>query len=328
MIPASTLTSVLTFGEPMVVCIPETRGRLSAVDQYRMDCAGAELNTAIGLARLGIPVSFAASVGDDPFGERIRCALRGAGVDTRLVETAAEGATGLYFKQWSGLRGDTQVFYYRKTSPMALGAWQTDPVLATLRSKQYGWVHATGITWMLGEPARVHAEALLTEAAAQQLPVSFDINIRLKLAPLDAWRALLISVLPRVRWLLLGDTEAALLFGTDEPAEVEQRARADGFAGLGVLVKQGERGATTSVTGELTSVPAFPVDTVVDTVGAGDGFNAGWIAGMLLDLDATAALRLGAYVGACAVTGSGDWREYPDWHDAKLALHGESGVSR
>jgi len=327
-IQTSALTPVLTFGEPMVVCIPETRGRLSAVDHYRMDCAGAELNTAIGLARLGIPVSFAASVGDDPFGERIRCALRAAGVDARLLETAAEGATGLYFKQWSGLRGDTQVFYYRRTSPMALGAWQTDAALAALRSNHYGWVHATGITWMLGELARVHAEALLTAAAVLPIPVSFDINIRLKLAPLEAWRALLIAVLPRVSWLLLGDSEAALLYGTDEPAEVEQRARTDGFSGLGVLIKQGERGATTSAGGQLTSVPAFRVETVVDTVGAGDGFNAGWIAGRLHGLDPTAALRLGAYVGACAVTGSGDWRDYPDWQDARTALQGESGVNR
>lgn len=319
---------VLTFGEPLVVCVPDRAGKLHQVRRFHTDCAGAELNTAVGLARLDVPVVYLAKVGDDPFGEQIRRALREEGVDDRLVTASHRCPTGIYFKQWSGLDARTEVFYYRRQSAMALEGFPTEPAEAWLASGEIAWVHGTGITWMIGEAARRVSDALVEAAIRAGATCSFDINVRLKLAPADAWRALLEQMAPKATWLFLGDTEAELLLGTSRGPDVWAALREMGFAGEGVIVKRGAQGAEWLSEGGVLQVPAWPVSHVVDTVGAGDGFNAGFIAGRMKGWSVANALRLAALVGACAVTAEGDYEGYPTWREAMSYLEGHGGVER
>ncbi|WAH36037.1 sugar kinase [Alicyclobacillus dauci] len=319
---------VLTFGEPLVVCVPHSRGSLSLVREFETDAAGAELNTAIGVARLGVPVSYAASVGADPFGEFIRRTLLAEGVNVDHLKQGKKGATGLFFKQWSGLMGDSQVFYYRSASPMAIGDWDTNQLFQGLRQSEFGWVHSTGITWMIGEKTREQAITLLHTAYDSQIPISFDVNLRLKLADLSAWKQTIGDLVPYVTWLLLGDTEAEALYGTSDARVVEEYVRGQGFRGAGVVLKEGARGATASQNGQVAHVDALQVHQIIDTVGAGDGFNAGWIAGMVNGWEIERALYLGAVVGAYAIASAGDSSGYPMLEEAMNHLDGRETIAR
>ncbi|MDQ0188829.1 sugar kinase [Alicyclobacillus cycloheptanicus] len=321
--------SVFTFGEPLVVLVPDAPGLLATTHQLRPYPAGAELNTAVGLARLGLNVAMGCSVGADAFGQLILKSGRAEGVNMAYVRQDEAAPTGVFFKQWSGLKGKTTVYYYRSTSSMAMGGWQpSEELLRALQARTWDWVHSTGITWMIGERTRRVATELLERCHMLELPVSFDVNVRLKLGDVEQWRACVWEVLPYLTWFLLGDEEAALLFDTDDAARIEQVLRDRGFSGEGVVLKLGEAGAVASVQGAQTRTPAWPVSRVVDTVGAGDGFNAGWIAGMLRGFDLNEALKLGAVVGAYAVTSMADYDGYPTWPEALQELTGKGFVER
>lgn len=319
---------VLTFGEPLVVCIPATRGSLSSVREFQTDAAGAELNTAIGLARLHVPVWFSGSVGADPFGHMIHRQLRSEGIDVSCFQRIPQRQTGVFFKQAAGLTGETQVFYYRSTSPMASGDWDGGDLIKRMGQRKHSWVHTTGITWMVGKSAYKQGTKLLEAARASEIPVSFDVNLRLKMANLQAWKDMITEVLPLITWLLLGDSEAVALYGSSDAVEIESYVRTDGFIGKGVIVKEGSNGATASMEGVLTHVNAVPVSQVIDTVGAGDGFNAGWITGMLMGWSMERAIALGAVVGAFAVSSSGDSSGYPTFEEAVNYLSGREEISR
>lgn len=321
-------TAVLTFGEPLVAFVPATAGKLESVKDYHAVCAGAELNTAVGLARLQVPIAYAAAVGDDGFGTSLLRDLRAEGVDVTHVAAESGGTTGILFKQRFGRDEQTSVLYYRGLSPMGQGLWATDAVLAAVRSQAWGWVHSSGITWMLHEHTRKAANQLLAQSRANGVRVSFDLNVRLKLAEVTAWRALALEVAPAVTWFLLGDEEAQTVFGESSAVRIEQLLREGGFAGEGVVVKRGADGVEASCHGVVTQATAWPVSRVVDTVGAGDGFNAGFIAGMVRSWDFAQALRLGNLVGAYAVTSVGDCDGYPAWRDVVRDLAGEGGIMR
>lgn len=318
---------VLTFGEPLLVLAPETSGPLVTVDRFMLRVAGAELNTAVGLARLGIAVAFGGAVGRDAPGDRIRRALSSEGVDGDWLERAREGATPLFLKERSGLTPKTAVFYYRSQSPMATGHWGGSGLEAAVRAGAFRWVHSTGITWAIGEASAERANALYAAAKAAGAEVSFDINMRVKLAPPAKWRDIVRTVLPVADWLFLSDEESAALFGEDTVQGVDRAARAQGFAGAGVVLKCGAEGAQARVRGEGHRVAPFPA-ALVDAVGAGDGFNAGFIAGILRGWDLPEAFRLAALVGAYAVTVPGDYDGYPFWDQAERDLSGAAGGLR
>lgn len=320
--------SAITFGEPLVSFAPDSHGRLSLSHQFRPYVGGAELNTAIGLARLGINVAYAAAVGDDAFGHMILDRLRADGVNTEHLHTSSEGSTGVYFKQWAGLRRDTSVFYYRSLSPMSQGQWNSEALREDLQSSRWAWMHTTGITCMIGDSCRTQSYTLLREAQKTGLTTSFDVNVRLKLGNMDSWRRQVEGVLEYLNWFILGHEEAQGLFATEDSAQVEENIRKLGFKGEGVVLKRGGMGAEASCSGRLTFVPARPVDPVVDPVGAGDGFNAGWIAGMVSGWPLEDALRLGAVIGAFAVASAGDFDGYPYRQEALAELEGMDGVAR
>ncbi len=318
---------VLTFGEALINFVPERSGPLADQATFHLGVAGAELNTAIGLARLEIPAAFAGAVGEDALGDKVVKTLRGEAVAVDWLERTAQAPTPLFIKERAGLPLRTYVYYYREASPMARGYWRAKALEEAMAERRFAWVHTTGITWAVGEQAAATATRVLRAAQSGGIPCSFDINVRLKMRPVEQWRDIVTEVMPGVQWLFFGDEEARLLFAEDEPAKLERLLRERGFLGQGVVVKYGERGAQASVHGAIASVPAHPAP-VMDTVGAGDGFNAGWITGVLRGYPLTECLRLGALVGAYAVTVPGDFDGYPTWARAERDLSGASDRAR
>lgn len=319
---------VLTFGEPLVVCAHKGTERIAFDRDFRMDVAGAELNTAIALGRLSIPVAYAAAVGDDPFGEFLIRELKADSVDASRVIASPLGATGILFKMRSGMQSDSNVYYYRSATPMALGQWKADQCVNDVLEGTFSFVHTTGIVRMLCESTRQETDRVLQAASESGIRTSFDINVRLKMADAASWRNNLKEVIPFVTWLFIGDTEAKLLFGTDDEAKVYEEIVSFGFSGQGLIVKRGERGATAYTSDGSTHVEAKRVQHVVDTVGAGDGFNAGFIAGLLRGESLQTALTLGTILGAYAVTSAGDSSGYPSLSEVQRLIYGNEEVQR
>ncbi len=320
--------SVCTVGEPLVVLVPDRAARLEQIHHFEPFVAGAELNTAIGLARLGIDAHFACGMGQDPFGRTVTRALLSEGVNTSLAEQVSGGQTGVFFKEWNAFSGSTSVYYYRSQSTMGTGLWDGQVVADSLSAGKYSWLHLTGITAMVGEQMDHVVSNLLYAAKRGGATVSFDINIRLKLAPKERWRALADGVMHLLDWFFIGDEEALTLYQTVDPIEIDQIVRQHGFAGDGVVLKRGSKGATLIAQGQAVSVPAWPVRQVVDTVGAGDGFNAGFIAGHLRGMPVEECMKLGSVIGAYAVTSAGDYEGYPYWNDVQKQLNQVGEIER
>ena len=309
---------MVTFGEAMVLFSPKENGPLRHVESFRRYVAGAEANTAIGLARLGESVGWFSRVGDDEFGASVLAALRAEGVDVSRVSVDPGAPTAVYFKEFRGL-GETRVYYYRQGSAASrMTPSDLDP--AYLDGARC--LYLTGITPALSEGCRELAQAAVARAKQAGVPVAFDPNIRHKLLG-DRVREVLLPLLQASDIALLGLEEARLLLGPGEPEALAAAVRARGPQT--VLLKLGEAGALALSGDGMIRVPAFPV-RVVDPVGAGDGFSAGYLAGWLKGWDLEQSVRLGNLVGACACTVLGDYAGYPGLREACSYLGLSPGV--
>lgn len=299
--------SVLCVGEAMVALTP-TAGPLRTATDLAVSAAGAELNVAIHLSRLGIAARFAGRVGDDPFGHLLRDALIAEGVDVTGLELDPTLPTGLYAKDPGG--GDTVVHYYRAGSAATRMGELADGALDGV-----GLVHLTGITPALSPACAGLVSRLLRDPSCT---VSFDVNHRPALWSAADAAAPLLELARRADVALVGLDEAARLWGTANPDDV--RALLPDVGEL--VIKDGGRAATAYVGDRGFVVAALPVD-VVEPIGAGDAFAAGYLAGRLSGATPTLALRQGHVVAAATLTEHSDNGRTPDRHLLAAAQTGE-----
>jgi 2-dehydro-3-deoxygluconokinase len=184
-------------------------------------------------------------------------------------------------------------------------------------------LHITGITPALSPSCVAAVERAIALARAANALISVDPNIRLQLFPdAETCRRILLPLLAAADLVLLGDEDAAVLFPDLAEAAVPEAVQALGPRT--VVLKLGARGACAVREQRTARVPIYPV-SVVDTVGAGDGFDAGFIAGLLHGRSLEHCLRLGARIGAAAVAVAGDWEGYPSRHELELEWRGALG---
>jgi 2-dehydro-3-deoxygluconokinase len=311
---------VLTFGETMGLFRAADVGSLADVDEARIGTGGADSNVAIGLSRLGVPAVWVGRVGDDGLGRRVLRDLRGEGVDVRaIVDEAAP--TGLMVKE-KPLPHRTRVWFYRAGS--AGSRLRPEDVDAQL-VETAALVHVTGITASISASAREAVRRVLEVARGAGVPVSFDVNHRSALwregDPSPLYRELAAAA----DLVFAGEDEAALL----ADGEADAGKLVEGMLALGpstAVLKRGELGSIASEGGRVIESPALRVP-VVDTVGAGDAFVAGFLAGRLAGDDLAGCLRLATAAGAFACLGHGDWESSPRRADLAL-LDGSEPVSR
>ncbi|HCJ10706.1 MAG TPA: sugar kinase, partial [Clostridiales bacterium] len=306
---------VVTCGEAMVLFSPDTQGPLRHVALFRKYAAGAELNLSVALARLGLRTAFLTRLGDDEFGHHILSCMRAEGLDTSLVRLDPTRSTAVYFKEYRPL-GDTCVYYYRRGSAAsALGPEDLDP--SWLEGARL--VHLTGITPALSESCHLLCLRMLEAAREMGVPVSFDPNVRLKLVPREEVPRLMEPFMRQCRLLLLNEAELDLLFGTTDPGVAAPRAFEWGVEVL--AVKRGARGGVALTgRGEVVSREGFRPARVVDPVGAGDGFDAGFVYGYLMGWPLERCLNLANLVGASATAVPGDYEGYPFRHEIDAYL--------
>jgi 2-dehydro-3-deoxygluconokinase len=269
------------------------------------DIGGAEANLSIALARLGHSARFISRVGDDPFGRRVRAVLDAEGVDTSALQVDSGAPTGVFFREWLP-DGARRVFYYRAGSAASrlAPADLTPELFAGAKI-----VHLTGITPALSASCAAACLQALELAKAAGALVSFDPNYRPRLWPPETARAALLPLMRQTDILLMGHEDARAALGVED-----EEAMLEAGAALGppiVVLKRAERGAVALAEGRRVEVPAAPITHMLDPVGAGDGFDAGFLAGHLRGWHLEESLALGAKVGAAAVERLGDYAGYP-----------------
>ncbi|HJV17118.1 MAG TPA: sugar kinase [Bacillales bacterium] len=298
---------VITFGESMVLFHPSRRGPLRYVQEFEKKVGGAESNVAIALARLGHDVSWISRLGNDEFGLYIRNFIRGEGVDTSSVTFDDSRSTGLFFKETFHF-GDPKVYYYRHDSA-ASGMGPADIKESDICKAKI--LHITGITPVLSQSCKELTEKAIEIAKRNKVRVVFDPNIRLKLCSKEYARKILMEIASKCDIVLPGIEEGIILTGEKTPEKISKCLIQNGTGA--VVVKMGALGAFYQNGIEQGFVNGYKVDHVVDTVGAGDGFAAGFISGILRGWSYQDAVRLGNRIGAYAVTVPGDVEGYPYW---------------
>jgi 2-dehydro-3-deoxygluconokinase len=305
----------------MVMLVAAEAGPLRSIDTFRKHVAGSEANVAIGLARLGHRPGWISRLGQDEFGAYIRNFLRGEGVDVSQVILDPDHPTGIAFKERREL-GARRVIYYRRGSAASyLSPADLDP--AYFVGARY--FHVSGINPALSASMLDTVRAAIELAHQAGALVSFDPNVRLRLWDADTSRRTLRELLASCDLVLPGADEAELLTGESDP---ERAARA--IRDLGprlVLVKLGAEGSLALSDGGIVRAPPLRIDRVVDPVGAGDGFAAGFLSGQLRGWGLAESLRLGNLVGASAMSVSGDVEGLPTWEEV-AALESSRDVAR
>lgn len=283
-------------GESMILLTPDPLGSLRTASALRVEVAGAESNVATYLAMLGLRSAWAGAVGADPLGEIVRDRIASHGVDLDLTTVDPGAPTGVYFKD-PGPAGTT-VHYYRRESAasrMEKELWDRVALTGTRL------IHLTGITPALSQSCADLVSHALNEQPVPGATMSFDLNYRPKLWPAERAASILTPLAQRADIVFVGLDEAQTLWGTSTAEQVRSVLPEPSR----LVVKDGAVGATSFGPDGEAFVPAPTVD-VVEPVGAGDAFAAGYLYGLLRDRGERERLRLGHLLAGAALRAVGD----------------------
>lgn len=313
---------VVTFGESMVLFGPDSSGPLRYVQNFNKSIAGAESNVAIALARLGHQVGWFSKLGNDEFGRYIQATIRGEGVDVSRVLMESERSTGILFKE-RFMHSNPNVYYYRKDSAASILKPED---LDESYIKAAKILHITGITPALSESCRKAMFKAIEIAKTNNVLVSFDPNIRLKLWTKEEAVPVLLEIAKQADIIFPGIDEGKMLLGVTKPEDI-----AEGFMNMGcgvVAVKLGKEGCYVTDKMNRLYIAAYQIENPQDTVGAGDGFAAGFLSGMLRKLDFKECGEYGNGVGAMAVLVKGDMEGYPSFEQLMAFIGKEKTIER
>lgn len=299
---------VATFGEAMLLLVADEPGPIEQATLFHKRSAGAETNVAIGLARLGLKVGWASRLGTDSMGRALLATMQAEGIDCSHVVCDATQRTGFQFKGRVTDGSDPPIEYHRKGSA-ASQMRPEDIDEAWLCAARH--LHATGVFAAVSETTLPTAHRTLDLMRAAGRSISFDPNLRPTLwGSTERMRTCINALAAKADWVLPGLEEGRLLTGETTPEAIARFYREEG-ASL-VVVKLGPDGAYyDSATAGCGQVPGFPVEQVIDTVGAGDGFAAGVVSALLEGRSVPEAVRRGAWIGARAVQVLGDTEGLP-----------------
>lgn len=276
---------LITIGETMVMITPAHGEPLLSADELLLHVGGAESNVATHAAALGIESAWVSAVGADVLGERIRREVAGRGVDVRWVTVDPHAPTGVYFKD-----PGNGVLYYRSGSAASCMSAES---IASVPLEQGEVVHISGITPALSPSCAALIDSVIDRIAASEAILSFDVNHRAPLWRDDPAAPTLLALAQRTDLVFVGLDESDALWGCLTPADVRTLLPEPER----LVIKDGAVGATefarrSDGDDEITFVPAIPTQ-VLEPVGAGDAFAAGYLSALLSGADAADRLLAG-----------------------------------
>ncbi|MFZ1640930.1 MAG: PfkB family carbohydrate kinase [Candidatus Contendobacter sp.] len=271
------MATAICLGELLIDFVPTVTGTgLTDAPAFIKAPGGAPGNVAVGLARLGVPSAFMGKVGDDPFGHFLANTLAEAGVDVGPLCFSTEARTALAFVS---LRADGErefMFYRHPSADMLFNPREVD-VEAINRAKL---LHFGSIS-LIGEPSRSATLYAVDTARAAGCLISYDPNLRLPLWPdANAAREGMLLGLQKAHVVKLSDDESEFLTGM---SNLKNACKALWHDDLKLMVVTRGRAGCVYFTPEFSGeVASFTVEAI-DTTGAGDGFVAGLLQGLLTD---------------------------------------------
>jgi 2-dehydro-3-deoxygluconokinase len=288
---------LVALGETMMALAPPAGESLQEAGALLVDHAGAESNTCVGLARLGLRVAWVSRLGTDAAGDRILNALRDEGIETRWVRRDPQRLTGVMLKD-----PGVGVRYYRAGSAASILGPED---LAEVPLAESRAVLVTGVTALIGPRPQAAGLALLTTARGLRV---VDPNLRAGLWGSDRRGELVLPFVERCDLLIAGAQELAELMSAGNAETLARRAAARGPKE--VVVRD------TTTVGALTADGRWREleirrDAAVDAIGAGDAFNAGYLAVRLRGGAVEEALRGGARCGAAVTMSPSDTSGFP-----------------
>lgn len=307
---------VVTFGEAMIRLTPPGNERLERSQSLDLTVGGAELNTAVGLACLGIASQWISVLPDSGPGRLVARHALANGVDVSKIQWVGEehGRTGLYFLEEGVDPRPSTVTYDRKDTAMSRiteGAFDWDAILDGASA-----FHVSGITLALSPGARAETMAAVRIANQKGVLVSFDLNYRSKLWSETDARDAFVAVVPKVDLLFTSKGGLATFFGIEGPHEDILRSGLErlGVAAITITRKRAKgsrklklQSMALGPSGLLAMTEWRDIE-VVDRLGGGDAFAAGFLAGYLENqAGLTRAVNLGAAASALKHTMPGDF---------------------
>ncbi|MGH3004762.1 MAG: PfkB family carbohydrate kinase [Gaiellaceae bacterium] len=303
-------TEVVTFGEAMIRLSPPGAQRLEQAHTLDLWVAGAELNVAVGLSRLGTQTAWVSRVPKSPLGRKVIAHARANGVDASGVVWAEDGRLGLLFVEVGQTPRPSATLYDRGRSSFA-----------ALEGDEFDWpallagahaFHTSGITPALSPGCARAAAAGLAVAREAGCHTSYDLNFRALLTSPEEARRQLKELAPTIDTVIASSGEAAEVFGlSGSPTEVAARMRDElGLSRVVVSSRVHGRDGTQSrhsavVDDDVEEVRSAEFRTV-DPLGGGDAFSAGFLHGLLQD-GPRRGLELGGAVAALKQSIPGDF---------------------
>lgn len=313
---------VITIGDAMIAMCPKQNGPIMFCNTFERKLGGAELNVAIGCARLGIQSGWISRLGNDDFGKYILKTVRGEGVDVSEVKLVDQYPTSVYFREVLS-DGSSRSFYYREKSPTSTMKCED------LNEDYFKNAKVLHITGVFPSIAKNNQEIILESvrlARKHNLLISFDPNIRLKMWTKEEAKSYIEKLLLHVDILLIGDEEIEILLG-----EVTIKDAIKTFHDYGiekVVVKKGAKGALGSDGKNVYEVDAIKPKALVDTVGAGDGFAAGFLTSLVKGKTLEECVKFANAVGSLVVGVEGDNEGLPYYEDVLVHLGQSKKIER
>jgi 2-dehydro-3-deoxygluconokinase len=303
---------IVTFGEAMLRLSPPNFLRLEQTHSLDVKVGGAELNTAVGLARLGHSAAWVSRLTNNPLGRLIANHAREAGVSTEHVVWTNDDRVGVYFLEFGAAPRASSVIYDRKGAAIANLNPGTVPWAKVFAGAK--WFHVTGITPGLSTAAAEVTKEALTAAKNAGLQTSFDLNYRAKLWSPEQAGKCMAELMAFCDVLITTEEDIERVFGIkgknyEEAAELT--AKRFGLKIIAITLRENPlvwKNSWTAIAcqhGRVLRTKTYEVE-IVDRLGAGDSFAAGLIHG-LLEGDLQKALDFGVAASALKHTIPGDF---------------------
>ena len=296
-------TDLFTFGEALSVFISTDTDSVMSAKTFERVTAGAEVNVAVAISRLGLKSQYFSRFGNDQLGSVMLADIAAEGVDVSLAKRV-NSYTGAMVRN-PGKSAPVELSYLRKGS--AASTIEPADILDTYISSTR-WLHATGITCAISHSGANTVKIALEKATAMNIKSSFDLKIRRKLWSEEDAKKVLAPLAKNVDLLIGGEDEYQAVFGAQEPKNVLAEANKRGCK-IAVMTK-GDQKMRYSIDGNYAELTP-PKVVAVDPVGSGDAFTGGVIAGLLSGMSAQQALEQGSICGALVASMFGDWTGIP-----------------
>lgn len=290
---------LVAFGEVLIRLSTSHFQRLEQATSFDVNTGGAELNALVTASRLGLETSYVTRLARNPLGRMVQNKVREQGVDTSHLIWSDEDRQGVYFLEFGALPRASAILYDRAgsaTSKIQPGMVDWDSLLS--QSKAF---HMTGITPALSSSALETTAEALGKAREKGLLVSFDLNYRAKLWTQEQAKAGLSPLMKYVDILITTEEDTARVFqitGTDWKEVARKLAETFGFKVVAITLRENItvwRNNWTAIAladGKIYEDQKYEVE-VVDRVGSGDAFAAGFLYGYLTGKGIEASLKYG-----------------------------------